>query len=335
MKPKQVVIGILVALGIGFGVYALTKGHGTASASDEEAENVTSVIPVHTGTLERMTLHRYVTGYGMVGAAPATAEEPAAGSQVAAPSAGVVARINVVEGQSVRKGDVLAELNSGAMTFEYAKQELARQRKLFAQQNTSQKALQDAEAQLSSLQVVAPLSGTITRLEVKAGEAVDVNAPVADIVNLSRLAVSADVPEEQAADLKAGEELQVQTATPVTTAVTFVSPAVNASSGTVRVWALLPADSGLRPGQLVPLRVVTGIHTNCLVAPKESVVTDERGNSTISLVNGDTATQTAVETGFRENDWVEIEGKGLKAGDTVVTKGAYGLPEKVQIQVQQ
>ncbi|HEX5399228.1 MAG TPA: efflux RND transporter periplasmic adaptor subunit [Verrucomicrobiae bacterium] len=333
MKPKQVIIGILVVLCGGLGIFALTKWRGQVSNPDEETENITNVVSVQTGTLKRMTLHHYATGYGMVGAAPATAEQPAAGSQVAAPSAGVVARVNVVEGQEVKKGDLLAQLNSGAVTFDYAEQELARQRKLFAQQNTSQKALQDAEAQLAALQVVAPLSGTVTRLEVKPGEAVDVNAPVAEVVDLSRLAVSADIPVEQAADLKIGEELQVQTKTPVTAAVTFISPAVDVNNGTVRVRALLPADSGLRPGQFVPLRIVTGIHTNCLAVAEASVVTDESGHSTISLVSGDEATQTAVKTGFRENDWVEVEGKGLKAGDTVVTVGAYGLPEKVQIQV--
>ena len=30
---------------------------------------------------------------------------------------------------------------------------------------------------------------------------------------------------------------------------------------------------------------------------------------------------------------VEIEGEGVKAGDTVVTVGAYALPDKTKIQV--
>ncbi len=92
-----------------------------------------------------MTLHRYVTGYGTVEAAPATADQPAAGAQLAAPSAGIVARVNVVEGQHVEKGDVLVELNSGTATADYAEQEVERQKKLYAQQNTSLKNLQDAE----------------------------------------------------------------------------------------------------------------------------------------------------------------------------------------------
>ena len=60
-----------------------------------------------------MTLHRYVNGYGTIEAAPATANQPAAGGALAAPSAGIVAKLNVVAGQRVQKGDVLMELNSG------------------------------------------------------------------------------------------------------------------------------------------------------------------------------------------------------------------------------
>ena len=139
-------------------------------------------------------MHRYVNGYGTVEAAPATADQPAAGAQLAAPSAGVVAKVNVVEGQQVKKGDVLVELNSGTVTADYAEQEVERQKKLYAQQNTSLKNLQDAEAQLAALQVTAPLSGTVTRLNVKPGEAVDVNTVVAEVIDLSRLAVSAEIP---------------------------------------------------------------------------------------------------------------------------------------------
>jgi multidrug efflux pump subunit AcrA (membrane-fusion protein) len=109
---------------------------------------------------------------------------------------------------------------------------------------------------------------------------------------------------------------------------------VDANSGTVSVWAALPADSGLRPGQFVPVQIVTAVHTNCLAAPEAGVVTDESGQSTIALVHGDEADQTAVQTGFRENGWVEITGSGLKPGDVVVTVGAYALPDKTQIKVQ-
>jgi multidrug efflux pump subunit AcrA (membrane-fusion protein) len=50
-------------------------------------------------------------------------------------------------------------------------------------------------------------------------------------------------------------------------------------------------------------------------------------------VAGNQATQIPVKTGLREGGLVEVEGAGLKEGDTVVTVGAYGLPEKTKIHV--
>jgi multidrug efflux pump subunit AcrA (membrane-fusion protein) len=94
------------------------------------------------------------------------------------------------------------------------------------------------------------------------------------------------------------------------------------------VLGILPANSGLRPGQFVQLRIVTAVHTNCLAAPEQSVVKDFDGHSIVALVNGDEAIQTPVQTGFQENGRVEVDGAGLKEGGSVVTMGAYGLPDK-------
>jgi RND family efflux transporter MFP subunit len=244
-----------------------------------------------------------------------------------------VAKVNVLEGQRVEKGDVLMELNSGAATAESAAQEVERQKKLYAQENTSLRNLQAAEAQLALLRVIAPLSGTVARVNVKPGQAVDLTTVVAEVMDLNRLAVSAEIPAAEAGDLKPGNPIEVLTEPPVTTELSFVSPNVDKNNGTVLMRALLPVDSGLRPGQFVPLRIVTAVHTNCLAAPATGVVTDESGKSVIALVKGDTAAQKPVQTGLRENGWVEIEAPELKAGDVVVTVGAYGLPEKTKISV--
>ncbi len=323
------VAGVVLAVGL----VALLKSRGDAGQSSGD-ETTPTVVSVQTGLLKLATLHRYVNGYGTIEPAPATADLPAAEAPLAAPSAGVVTKVNAIAGQAVKKGDVLMELNSGATTYARAQQEWARQQQLFAQQNTSQKNLQDAEAQLALLRVTAPLSGTVVRVNVKPGQAVDVSTVVAEVMDLNRLAVSAEIPAAEAGDLKTGGAVEVLSTPPVTTELSFVSPEINPDNGTVRVRGLLPAESGLRPGQFVALRLVTAVHTNCLAAPEASVVTDANGQSVIGLVHGDDATQTPVQTGLRENGWVEITAPELKAGDTVVTIGAYGLPDKTKIRLE-
>lgn len=338
MKLAKIIIGGVLVVAAGTGLYGLLKSRAPAAAADDGGDdNTPTIVSVQTGTLQRTTLHQTISAYGTVVAAPATAEAPAAEAPLAPPTAGVVAKVDVVEGQSVNKGDVLMELNSGTATYDYAKAEWERQKQLYAGHNTSLKALEDAETQVALLRVVSPLSGTVTRLSVKPGAAVDASAVVAEVMDLSRLAVSVGVPEAESAGLKAGQDVEVLTQPPVTGTLAFVSPAVDAASGTVTAWATLPAGSGLRPGQFVSLQIVTAVHTNCLAAPQESVVTDDSGNSVIAVVTGDqtnqTAAQTPVRTGFRENGQVEVSGDGLKEGQTVVTVGAYGLPDKTKIQI--
>ncbi len=157
---------------------------------------------------------------------------------------------------------------------------------------------------------------------------------VAEVIDLKRLAVSVKVPAARGAELREGQEVQVLADPPVTASLSFVSPAVDATDGTVLAWAALPPDSPLRPGQFVQLKIVTATHTNSLAVPAESVVTDDDGNSTVARVNGHEADQTPVQTGFREGGWVEIQATNLNAGDKVVTVGAYGLADKTQIQIQ-
>jgi hypothetical protein len=41
-----------------------------------------------------------------------------------------------------------------------------------------------------------------------------------------------------------------------------------------------------------------------------------------------------VRTGVRENGWIEVAAPGLKAGDVVVSVGAYGLPATTKIRAQ-
>ena len=65
-----------------------------------------------------------------------------------------------------------------------------------------------------------------------------------------------------------------------------------------------------------------------------TAIVRESGKSVIAQVKGDEAAQLPVQTGLRENGLVEIAAPEIKAGDTVVTVGAYGLPEKTKIRVQ-
>src|SRR5471030_1929250 len=69
-----------------------------ADADDKAAadDKVVTEVSVQTGKITTATLHGYVRGYGTIAPAPATADLPAADAPLAVPSAGIVAKVNVV-----------------------------------------------------------------------------------------------------------------------------------------------------------------------------------------------------------------------------------------------
>ncbi|MGH8023094.1 MAG: efflux RND transporter periplasmic adaptor subunit, partial [Limisphaerales bacterium] len=200
MKLKRILISVVVLLVLAAAITAFVKTRGPVSGGGDESsdENIPTIVSVQVGTLTNVTLHRYISGYATIEAAPATATEASGGAALATSTPGIIAGINVAAGQRVKKGDVLMELDSSTATFDYAKAELRRQQKLFAQQNTSLKNVEAAAAQLASLEVVAPVSGTVVRLNVRPGQAVDTTTTLAEIIDLDRLAISIKVPLAQA-----------------------------------------------------------------------------------------------------------------------------------------
>ena len=330
MKSIALVLAVLLAFGLG--AYALLGSRASDSTAGRDRAP-SSLISVQVGTLGRMTVHRYVTGYGLVEAAPATSRRPAAVAAVAAPVTGIVTDIAVVAGQEVRRGQLLMDLNSDAMTEAFAAQEAARQRQLYAAHNTSLRALQEAEAQLALLRVTSPLSGTVVRLNVEPGTAVSTSTVLAEVMDLRRLVVQTDIPQTQAGELALGQPLKVLAPHPIATRLGYIGSTVNKSDGTVTAWAPLPPGSGLRPGQYVRIRIVTATHPDSLVAPTASVIRGVGGHGALWIVRGDEAIRMSVKTGLREGRWIEVSRPGLKSGTSVVTVGAFGLPQRTRIQL--
>jgi membrane fusion protein, multidrug efflux system len=338
MRKFAVVLAIAVLAGLIWFVWlAPIEDEGT------EAEPATDVA-VHVGKVTRTTLRAYVTAYGVVEPEPA-GEKPAASASVAPSVSGVVVAVNCVEGQHVAKGEVLFRLDSRAadVAVDFAEKTVDREERLMQIEGTSAKALQNAQQELdaarvqqSLLRVQSPLTGTVMRVGVKPGEAVDLTTVMAELVDLDRLVVSGNVPSAELAALRVGQTVEVladASASPVTGSLVFISPQVDRRTGTAEVRASLPSGSSLRPGQFVSFRIISAEHADSLAVPVESVVKDADGATVIAIVAAGTATQTPVKTGLRDGGLIEVEADGLQADMTVVTEGAYGLPRETKVQV--
>lgn len=201
-------------------------------------------------------------------------------------------------------------------------------------------ALATAKVQHQMLTISSPIDATVMSLSVNPGEAVDVTKPLVQFVALDRLVVDVDVPADQLPASAEGLEAQVFTAKQkpddapaVVGKVGFVSPQVDPKTGAVMVSVDLPADVTLRPGLSVRVRIVAEEHKDVLAVPRAAVVTDENGDSVISVVEGTQATHKRVTPGFEESGMIEITADDLKEGATVATAGAFGLPQASRVKV--
>jgi membrane fusion protein (multidrug efflux system) len=201
-------------------------------------------------------------------------------------------------------------------------------------------ALAAAKTQRDLLRIVSPLDATVVAVMAHVGEAVDTTKVILDLVSLDRLVVNANVPAEELASLSVGMTAQVLPAhqepgkpvgETVEGKVFFIGPEVDRKTNTAPVGIEL--GGRLRPGQTVRVRILVEEHKDVLAVPKESLTTNDNGDSVIAIVQGDDATHKMVKAGIREGDLVEIDADELKEGQTIVAAGIHGLPQATKIKV--
>lgn len=336
-----------------------------AAVSAEETEVATEVA-VQTGKITKTTLHRYAMAYGMVEPEPAMAGKAAASSKISVPAAGILAQIYCEEGQQVKKGALLFELDTRSadaliakaeVAVEFAQRNFARKQQLTATDNVSRKLYDEAEQLLQAarkdllnaqtqrelLRIKSPLSGVVAAIHFKAGESVSPNAVLAEVVALDHLNIAIRLPNPEATDIRLGQPVDISAgsspavtfasdATPQHGAVTFIGSQVDPLTDTILVRASLNTGSGLRPGQFVSVRILVEERPDRLAAPIESVVSKD-GASFIAVVAGDSAKLTHIKPGLRDGNLVEIEGETIQEGMAIVTYGVYGLPPETRIRV--
>ncbi len=318
--------------------------------AEEEEKAPEAEVPVHVAKIQRATLHSYVTAYGVVEPEPAGAH-PAASARVAAPAPGVIAVVKCVEGHKIEAGGLLFQLDSRAADAaaekaqrlaEFAEKTLERQKKLLQVDGASQKTVLEAEqaftaarndltaaqTQQALLRIVAPLAGTVVRVNARPGEAVDLANPLVEIIDLDRLVITANIPSAELASVRPGQPAEISSADTTntwTSSLLYSSGQVDPRTGAATARLTLPAQTGLRPGQFVKVRVATAEHRDCTAVPIASVARDAAGATFVALVDGDKSQLKPVKVGLREGDLVEVEGEGVEPDKTVVTEGAYGL----------
>jgi len=205
-------------------------------------------------------------------------------------------------------------------------------------------ALATARMQRQMMTITAPIDATVMSLSVNPGEGVDPTKTLVQFVAMDRLMADLDVPADQLPPTVIGLPAEILLPSagaakgaapidPVLGKVSLVSPQVDPKTGAVMVAVDLPADTKLRPGLSVRVRIIAEEHKDALVVPRNAVVADENGDAVISVLEGTQATHKSVKPGIEENGMIEVIADDLKEGSVVVTAGAFGLPQATRVKV--
>jgi len=194
-----------------------------------------------------------------------------------------------------------------------------------------------SEAVLSYSEIRSPIDGVVTDRPFYPGEMANAGTPLLTVMNTSEVIARAHIPQQEAASLKVGNVATLSAPgifEEVPGKVTLVSPAVDPNSTTVEIWIQAPnRGQNLRPGQTVRVSIVAAEIPRAIVIPAASVLTSPEGNTTVMVARADgRAHSLKVAVGIRQEDRVQIT-QGLNAGERVITSGAYGLPDKTRIQI--
>lgn len=182
-----------------------------------------------------------------------------------------------------------------------------------------------AEIRLSHTVLSAPFSGLVTEVLVEQGEFVTAGQPVAKLVDISNLYISATIDEADIRKIKVGQDVRVTIdAFPGKTfhgILSEISPVVSVKrleSRTSKVKVKLdPGINGFMPGLSADIEVIVGKGENVLYIPTSIIVEKENKKMVFVVQNGKVA-QREVKVGLWNWDYTEIL-EGLKEDEQVVT----------------
>lgn len=268
---------------------------------------------------------------------------------------GRVRQVAVEEGQHVREGQVLAELDNDRERIQLEKAELAvtdkarlleRSRGMLEQELVSRQEFDDVDSAwrlavaerdlariaLEETRLRAPFAGLVTERRVVPGQQIAAGFAAFSLGDFEPLRVRVHLPEDVARKVNAGQRVLVSpegqdaASAPrqVEGTVERVSPVVDPATSTVRLTLLLDgAGADLRVGGFVKVRITTDRHHDALAIPKLALV-EEGALTSVFVAEADTVRKVEIETGLHDESHVEVLA-GLEAGDFVVTMGQGGL----------
>ena len=268
--------------------------------------------------------------------------------------AGRLITLKVVEGQNVKKGNLLALIDDAGITdqldqmilqLNLAKTTFERTQRLWDQKigsemmyleaktryKAAQKQVSQIKQQLAKTKIYAPFNGVIDEIQARLGSnLIPGITPVLRIVNLNTMFAESDVPENYLSNITKGSKAKVSIPalnqiqnTEIHQTGNFITP----SNRTFRVEARLENPKGLiKPNLNARLSIMDYFNPEAIMIPLRVVREDAKNQSYVFVLskpekdNGFTTEQRMVTLGKTKEEMVEII-DGLTTGELVVEEG--------------
>jgi RND family efflux transporter MFP subunit len=275
---------------------------------------------------------------------------------IPAQSSGVVKKIHVRQGDSVRQGQLLAELDAAILesgiaelehglelaTTIYERQDRLWKKNIGSELDylTAKNNKENLEKKLATLQeqykltkVHAPISGTVDDVLIKEGEMAAAGFGTIRIVQLSRLKLKASLSENYISRVNKGDTVRVRipvAGREMELTVDAVSQVIDPNNRTFQIEIRIPArERDLKPNMLAVITINDYSNPEALTVPQN--VVQETGTESFLFVaeerdGGWIARRRAVVPGENYGEQLEIN-EGLSAGEFVVTLGFQNLAD--------
>lgn len=281
-------------------------------------------------------------------------------AQIRAEISGQVRAVHFNEGEPVKSGQVLlqiddaelrAQLAQAEATYRLAELNLRRTEDLtqarFISQaeadrvrsefSSAEAGLQLLRVRIAKQEIKAPFDGIAGARTVSPGDYVTAATAITTIDDLSRLKVDFQVPERFVDRLKPGSTFTIRAQTPtgeVRTAgqVYFVSSVIDRTTRSSQVKGYLEGGTaGLKPGMFANIDLILQVRRGVLAVPEGAILTEASGAKLILVRErgaDKVAAMVAVQLGLRERGLVEVtplNASDLTEGQTVVASGVGAL----------
>lgn len=306
-------------------------------------EGTARVINVETTTVESMEFVELIRLTGI-----AMADQDVT---ISAEESGVIRRIVVDQGTTVRAGQALFEIDSDILESQVAEataqaalanETWGRRKRLYeedqvgselayleAKYTSEQMAARLAmlETRLGRTVIRAPISGVLETRLVEVGTMVSVGTAVGRVVSVNPIKVAAGVPERYAADVAVGASATVSfdvLELSMDGTISYVGATVNRMNRTFPIELEMTNSGGvIKPEMIANVAVVRRVVADAVVVPQETLVRVEEGYVAF-VVEGSgveaVVVSRSVTIGPSQRNGVVIE-SGLEPGDRLIVVG--------------